>query len=254
MCYNITKRANDTTPKAHASLHSQVNIFHRLISDLPTTHRNHAELFLKIPSVFCPSGGISTCERPEHCGLCKRNNANPARRHSFPHFSTQPRAEFCYQSSGTSIRYWENTVIPFLILSPPMPNPIFDLILSLTPEDGSSIGNGAMLARLQDHIPDLTEDAYATARDALIDDGILARGMGPGGSIYRADVADLTLTEPAAPAPKTASGKPRKKATRIGGPGRGAVLSSRRHTREQPRGGDGACGNRPGPAENRMAI
>ncbi len=95
-----------------------------------------------------------------------------------------------------------------------MSDTLSDLILSLTPEDGSSIGNGAMLARLQDHIPDLTEDAYADARDALIDDGVLARGRGRGGSIYRADVADLTLTAPEASAPKTTSGKPRKKTAR----------------------------------------
>lgn len=95
-----------------------------------------------------------------------------------------------------------------------MSDALSDLILSLTPEDGSSIGNGAMLARLQDHVPDLTENAYAAARDVLIDDGILARGKGRGGSIYRANVADLTLTEPVASAPKTTSGKPRKKATR----------------------------------------
>ena len=62
-----------------------------------------------------------------------------------------------------------------------MTSDVSDLILSLTPEDGSSIGNGAMLARLRDHIPTLTEEAYAEARDALIDDGTLGRGKGRGG-------------------------------------------------------------------------
>lgn len=95
-----------------------------------------------------------------------------------------------------------------------MSDTLSELILSLTPEDGSSIGNGAMIARLQNHIPDLTRDAYAATRDALIDDGVLARGRGRGGSIYRADVADLTLTGPVASAPKSASGKIRKKTTR----------------------------------------
>ena len=90
---------------------------------------------------------------------------------------------------------------------------ISDLILSLTPEDGSSIGNGAMLARLRDHIPTLTEEAYAEARDALIDDGTLGRGKGRGGSIYRADMADLELTAPVAKEPKPATGT-RKKASR----------------------------------------
>ena len=94
-----------------------------------------------------------------------------------------------------------------------MSSDLSDLILSLTPEDGSSIGNGAMLALLRDHIPTLTEEAYAEARDALIDDGTLGRGKGRGGSIYRADVADLELTAPVEKEPKATTGT-RKKTTR----------------------------------------
>ena len=94
-----------------------------------------------------------------------------------------------------------------------MTSDISDLILSLTPEDGSSIGNGAMLARLRDHVPTLTEEAYEAARDALIDDGTLGRGKGRGGSVYRADVSDLELTAPVAKEPKGATGT-RKKASR----------------------------------------
>ncbi|ANP37046.1 DNA methylase [Phaeobacter gallaeciensis] len=94
-----------------------------------------------------------------------------------------------------------------------MASDLSDLILSLTPEDGSSIGNGAMLARLRDHIPTLTEEAYAEARDALIDEGTLGRGKGRGGSVYRADVVDLELTAPVAKEPKATTGT-RKKASR----------------------------------------
>ena len=94
-----------------------------------------------------------------------------------------------------------------------MSSDLSDLILSLTPEDGSSIGNGAMLALLRDHIPTLTEEAYAEARDALVDDGTLGRGKGRGGSVYRADVADLELTAPVAKEPKAPTGT-RKKTTR----------------------------------------
>ncbi|MEH0072884.1 hypothetical protein V6L77_25975 [Pannonibacter sp. Pt2-lr] len=61
---------------------------------------------------------------------------------------------------------------------------ISDLILTLSPEDGSTIGNGAMLA-LREHMPDLAEDDYIAARDALIDEGVLGRGKGRGGSIFR---------------------------------------------------------------------
>ncbi|MCO6180843.1 site-specific DNA-methyltransferase [Ciceribacter sp. RN22] len=62
---------------------------------------------------------------------------------------------------------------------------ISNLILSLTPEDGSTIGNGAMLALLREHMPDLAEDDYIAARDALTDEGVLGRGKGRGGSIFR---------------------------------------------------------------------
>ncbi|MGH1399014.1 MAG: hypothetical protein ACRBCT_07360, partial [Alphaproteobacteria bacterium] len=94
-----------------------------------------------------------------------------------------------------------------------MSDNIADLILSLTPEDGSSIGNGAMLARLRDHIPTLTDEAYEAARDALIDAGALGRGKGRGGSVYRADVSDLELTAPVAKESKATTGT-RKKVSR----------------------------------------
>jgi adenine-specific DNA-methyltransferase len=71
-----------------------------------------------------------------------------------------------------------------------MSDSLTDLILSLTPEDGSSIGNGAMMALLRERVPDLTDDDYAAARDALVDDGLLARGRGRGGSIMRMVDAD----------------------------------------------------------------
>lgn len=66
-----------------------------------------------------------------------------------------------------------------------MSDSLTDLILSLTPEDGSSIGNGAMMALLRERMPGLSDDDYFAARDALVDDGILARGRGRGGSIIR---------------------------------------------------------------------
>jgi adenine-specific DNA-methyltransferase len=71
-----------------------------------------------------------------------------------------------------------------------MSDSLTDLILSLTPEDGTSIGNGAMMALLRERVPDLTDDDYAAARDSLVDDGLLARGRGRGGSIMRVVDAD----------------------------------------------------------------
>ncbi|MFJ1293311.1 site-specific DNA-methyltransferase [Paracoccus yeei] len=66
-----------------------------------------------------------------------------------------------------------------------MSDSLTDLILSLTPEDGTSIGNRAMLALLRAHMPDLAEEDYIAARDALIGEGVLGRGRGRGGSIFR---------------------------------------------------------------------
>lgn len=60
-----------------------------------------------------------------------------------------------------------------------------DLILSLTPDDGSTIGNGAMLALLREHTPTLKDDDYAAARDELVNKGTLGRGKGRGGSVFR---------------------------------------------------------------------
>ena len=91
-----------------------------------------------------------------------------------------------------------------------MSDSLTDLILSLMPEDGSSIGNGAMMALLREHVPALSDEDYAAARDELVDEGVLGRGRGRGGSIYRADVTDLTLEmqdedEPTAPRGKARS-------------------------------------------------
>jgi adenine-specific DNA-methyltransferase len=116
-----------------------------------------------------------------------------------------------------------------------MSDSLTDLILSLAPEDGSSIGNGAMMALLRERVPGLADDDYVAARDALVDDGLPARGRGRGGSIMRVagdtesdddedasdedddsddevDGFELTPTTLAAPRRRTAAG--RKKAAR----------------------------------------
>ncbi len=86
---------------------------------------------------------------------------------------------------------------------------ISELILSLVPEDGSSIGNGAMLALLREQMPDLAEDDYVAAKDALVAEGLLAKGRGRGGSVSRADGQ--------APAPAaSASAKPKPAAMPAG--------------------------------------
>ncbi|QQO45795.1 MULTISPECIES: hypothetical protein [unclassified Paracoccus (in: a-proteobacteria)] len=59
-----------------------------------------------------------------------------------------------------------------------------DLILSLAPEDGSAIGNAAMMARMRARVPNMTDDDYLAARDIFVGAGLLVRGRGRGGSIF----------------------------------------------------------------------
>ena len=87
-----------------------------------------------------------------------------------------------------------------------------ELILSLTPADGSSVGNGALLKQLRKHIPSLAEEDYTAVRDAMIGQGLLGKGRGRGGSIHKvaetpapkyqemeaADAEDFELTQPVA--------------------------------------------------------
>jgi len=82
---------------------------------------------------------------------------------------------------------------------------ISELILTLIPEDGSSIGNGAMLALLREQMPDLAEDDYVAAKDALVAEGLLAKGRGRGGSVSRADGQAPALAASASAKPKAAA-------------------------------------------------
>ena len=96
-----------------------------------------------------------------------------------------------------------------------MSDSLSNLILSLTPEDGSTIGNGAMMALLREQVSTLTDDDYAAARDALVDEGLLGRGNGRGGSIFRIfgddeDDADETADDFELTAPEAAAHRPRK--------------------------------------------
>ncbi|SFG41457.1 adenine-specific DNA-methyltransferase [Palleronia marisminoris] len=102
-----------------------------------------------------------------------------------------------------------------------MSDSLTDLILSLTPEDGFSIGNGAMMALLREQVPGLSDDDYFVARDALVDDGLLAKGRGRGGSIMRVVDADededddgFELTPTDEPAPRQRAAARGKKAAR----------------------------------------
>jgi len=120
-----------------------------------------------------------------------------------------------------------------------MPAALRDLILAHVPEDGSAIGNMALLALLREQIPGLTEEAYGAVKEDLVAEGLLGKGRGRGGSVFllgfehddeeeeAGDDFALTAQEAAAPsAPKAASGK-KKVVRKSDGP---AQVLSYRHT------------------------
>ena len=61
-------------------------------------------------------------------------------------------------------------------------------ILAAVPADGSTIGNQSLFEQLSRQRPSLDEETYRQVRDALIAEGMLAKGRGRGGSVRRAEV------------------------------------------------------------------
>lgn len=72
-----------------------------------------------------------------------------------------------------------------------------EALLAAVPADGSSIGNQSLLERLKGQFPELSEDAFWTARDGLIERGVLQKGRGRGGSVLRAQAAAGSLADQA---------------------------------------------------------
>ncbi|MCA3286532.1 MAG: site-specific DNA-methyltransferase [Roseomonas sp.] len=127
---------------------------------------------------------------------------------------------------------------------------IAEILYSILPEDGSAIGNASALTQMRVHVPDLSEEDYAAARDALVASGRGVKGRGRGGSIARAVDDDLedeesangdedaedededefaleSAEEPAARQRKSAKGK--RKSSRANGPVQ--VVSYRHHNK-----------------------
>jgi adenine-specific DNA-methyltransferase len=73
----------------------------------------------------------------------------------------------------------------------PSPQDIAEILYSILPEDGSAIGNASALTQVRAQVPDLSEEDYAAARDALVASGRGVKGRGRGGSIARAVDDDL---------------------------------------------------------------
>ncbi len=71
------------------------------------------------------------------------------------------------------------------------PQDIAEILYSILPEDGSAIGNASALTQIRAQVPDLSEEDYVAARDALVASGRGVKGRGRGGSIARAVEDDL---------------------------------------------------------------
>ncbi|MGO9234137.1 MAG: hypothetical protein ACLP4V_08680 [Methylocella sp.] len=71
--------------------------------------------------------------------------------------------------------------------------PDADMLMELVPEDGSFVGNGALIAQLG-----WKEDKYWKVRKLLLENGQLERGRGKGGSVHRSATSDDAVAVPKA--------------------------------------------------------
>ncbi len=70
-----------------------------------------------------------------------------------------------------------------------------DALLAAVPVDGSSIGNQTLFERLKAQLPEISEEQLWAARDALIEQGVLVKGRGRGGSVLRAQASGSSLAD-----------------------------------------------------------
>lgn len=68
-----------------------------------------------------------------------------------------------------------------------------EALLAAVPIDGSSIGNQTLFERLKAQLPEISEEQLWAARDALIEQGVLIKGRGRGGSVLRAQASGSSL-------------------------------------------------------------
>ncbi|WP_220495113.1 hypothetical protein [Paracoccus sp. MC1854] len=69
----------------------------------------------------------------------------------------------------------------------PMSDFLRDHILALVPQNGSTISNQALITGIRNHLPDLEEEDYHAARDAMVAEGLLVKGKGRGRSVSLAN-------------------------------------------------------------------
>ncbi|HHO0773187.1 TPA: type I restriction-modification system subunit M [Aeromonas hydrophila] len=83
-------------------------------------------------------------------------------------------------------------------------NELSQALLAAVPEDGSSIGNQALMETLKAQFSDLTDEVFTAARETLLEQGVLRKGRGRGGAVLRVLEGDAAV---AAPRKAKASGK-----------------------------------------------
>lgn len=95
-----------------------------------------------------------------------------------------------------------------------------ELILSSVPQDGSTVGNVKLLGLITDQDSSIDRSAFERVRDALVEEGVLGKGRGRGGSVFlvqSSEVAnkepDLTLQMQEVPAEPPLASAPTRKAT-----------------------------------------
>lgn len=80
-----------------------------------------------------------------------------------------------------------------------------DILLGLVPPNGESVGNVSLLRQLEQR--GWSEDKFWRVRDHLLDEGLLLRGKGKGGSVRRvvAELSGASLPSPPKVQPKATS-------------------------------------------------
>lgn len=76
---------------------------------------------------------------------------------------------------------------------------IKEAILKLLPLDGSQVGNQSLMQQLREAGLELSDEEYQSAKDSLIIEGLVAKGRGRGGAVYRTEVKDFDLSTQQSP-------------------------------------------------------
>lgn len=71
-----------------------------------------------------------------------------------------------------------------------------ELILSSVPQDGSTVGNVKLLGLITHQDSSIDRSAFERVRDALVEEGVLGKGRGRGGSVFLVQSSEAANKEP----------------------------------------------------------